>query len=339
MANKTVTVKPSGGTYTTLAGAIAGELTANADLTAMAGILTISIEGNWSGTPDTARVDTAGFTTSASYYLLITTDSANKYTGKWDTTKYILAFPGTGDWHALSINTNYIWISGLQISIAGSFGSDHCINIGSVAAANLIKINNCGLKVAVDDTSNHHCITSLDEDAIVQMWNCVAWHTGTAAGGGNAIYAAVGASWTFENCTIWGGNRGIQNKASVCKAINCIAGNTIAESFYDNAWVAGGGYCAGDDLFGTQPGANSHNSSTFSFTDAANGDFRLLSTDTGAIDLGTSGVTLGFTDDVEGHTRTGTWDIGADEYVAAGGASVVAPNLQHPPTLLKGRPF
>ena len=58
MANKTVTVRPSGGTYTSLSAASTGDETANADLTAsgLNGILTISIEGTWSSA-DTGYVD------------------------------------------------------------------------------------------------------------------------------------------------------------------------------------------------------------------------------------------------------------------------------------------
>jgi len=58
---------------------------------------------------------------------------------------------------------------------------------------------------------------------------------------------------------------------------------------------------------------------TFTFVDEANDDFHLASTDdTGAKDYGTdlsSDPNLSFNDDIDGDTRSGTWDIGADERI------------------------
>jgi hypothetical protein len=95
MADKTVTVKPAAGNYTTLAGAIAGELVANADLTAMAGILTISISGDWSATTDSTVVVINGFTVNSSYYLIVSTDAANRAKASGvDTGRYRLRSAG-----------------------------------------------------------------------------------------------------------------------------------------------------------------------------------------------------------------------------------------------------
>jgi hypothetical protein len=70
-------------------------------------------------------------------------------------------------------------------------------------------------------------------------------------------------------------------------------------------------------------GANDQQSQTFTFEDAANGDYHLDSTDTGAMGNGTdlsSDGTYAFDDDVDGDTRS-DWDCGADEYVSGGGAT------------------
>jgi hypothetical protein len=69
-------------------------------------------------------------------------------------------------------------------------------------------------------------------------------------------------------------------------------------------------------------GTNARTNQTFSFVDAANDDFHLLSTDTGAKDHGLTDPGSGlFSDDIDGQARSGTWDIGADEFVAATSAS------------------
>lgn len=70
-------------------------------------------------------------------------------------------------------------------------------------------------------------------------------------------------------------------------------------------------------------------SATFTFENGAGDDYHLASNDAGGIDKGTdlSGDgTFAFDDDIDGDTRSGTWDIGFDEYVAAG---VTMPIFDH----------
>jgi hypothetical protein len=65
-------------------------------------------------------------------------------------------------------------------------------------------------------------------------------------------------------------------------------------------------------------------SKTVSFVDATNWDYHLASGDTAAKDAGTdlSGdANWAFSTDADGSTRSGTWDVGADEYVVAGPGS------------------
>jgi hypothetical protein len=54
---------------------------------------------------------------------------------------------------------------------------------------------------------------------------------------------------------------------------------------------------------------------TFTDTTAGSEDFHLVASDTDAIGKGAD-LSGTFTTDIDGTTRTGTWDIGADEYVA-----------------------
>jgi hypothetical protein len=67
---------------------------------------------------------------------------------------------------------------------------------------------------------------------------------------------------------------------------------------------------------------NTHESHTFTFVGAA--DFHLASNDAGALGYGLNlynDAALAFQDDIDGQDRGGAgapWDIGADEYVAAG---------------------
>jgi len=61
---------------------------------------------------------------------------------------------------------------------------------------------------------------------------------------------------------------------------------------------------------------------TTTFVDAANWDYHLAAADATAKDVGTSlaaDATWPFSTDGDGVARAGTWDVGADEYAAAGG--------------------
>ena len=73
-------------------------------------------------------------------------------------------------------------------------------------------------------------------------------------------------------------------------------------------------------------GGNTHDkvSQTISFADSANKDFHLSSSDTSAKDAGadlSADANLAFSTDIDSTTRTGSWDIGADETSGAGGGA------------------
>jgi hypothetical protein len=74
------------------------------------------------------------------------------------------------------------------------------------------------------------------------------------------------------------------------------------------------------DLALDAPGANSKNSATVIFVNAASENFHLSSSDTTARGAGTdlSGdLNLPFNDDIDGQIRVGLWDIGADQSAIA----------------------
>jgi hypothetical protein len=117
LADKTVTVRPSGGTYTTLQAAFDGEVIANPDLTAggMNGILTISIEGDWSGGADTTAVSHGTFTTDSTHYIIIKTDAANRAGTAFSASKYRLEAASIGAGGTLNLKTSYTRCIGLQV--------------------------------------------------------------------------------------------------------------------------------------------------------------------------------------------------------------------------------
>jgi hypothetical protein len=142
--------------------------------------------------------------------------------------------------------------------------------------------------------------------------NCLAVNTGSPSSG-NGFLSNLAASTTavLNNCTAadWG-TYGIQGGSYGADAYNCVSvGNGTAG--FDSA--VGGDYNAADDT--SSPGANSVDSiSTTEFNDYANQDFHLASGSTSLKDAGTT--RSGYSDDVDGDTRSGSWDIGFDELAA-----------------------
>ena len=70
---------------------------------------------------------------------------------------------------------------------------------------------------------------------------------------------------------------------------------------------------------------SAHRSKSLTFEDSGANDFHLASGDTDAIDLATDlSGSYSFSDDFDGDTRSGSWDIGADERAGGGGGSSAA---------------
>jgi hypothetical protein len=149
--------------------------------------------------------------------------------------------------------------------------------------------------------------------------------------GSNGIKTAGGAALSFvysntlyNNATGW-----LSAAYQKTRLINNLS--------YSNTTGFGGGAEPGSDynLDGpsgsTAPGANSKNAATVTFVDSANLDLHLATGDAGAKDSGTdlsADANYPFAFDIDGTTRAGTWDIGADEYVAAGGDTALAGIIQ-----------
>ena len=133
--------------YPTLTNAITSEA-ASGGLVAADVYLTIVCEGT---SPDTSAVDITGFTTDATHYVEVVTQTAGRHTGKWDTTKYRLEVAIDGD--ILKISVPYCRIDGLQIK---STGNDafvaRGIRVGPGATGGNIRITNNIIRYAPTGT-------------------------------------------------------------------------------------------------------------------------------------------------------------------------------------------
>jgi len=128
-----------------------------------------------------------------------------------------------------------------------------------------------------------------------------------------------GQGFVYSN-TVSGCTKGIETSWQDTVAKNNIAFNNTDDylgDYYPGETSTNNAYSEGSD-----PGSNglniTGNSSSDLFVDFGIDDFHLKSgsvlIDAGA-DLSSDGY-LNFSDDIDGDNRSGTWDIGADEYVA-----------------------
>lgn len=274
----------------------------NADITAV-GIITFLCRGSTNA--DTATyVD--GWTTDSTHYIVIQAEAEDRHAGLWSTSKYRLVKTSGNAFRNLE---DYTIVDGLQ------FNSDETVvTTGGVKKPTF---KNNIIKGA--DSANMHGIAApyIDSEGGYFYNNILYNFNGTNGCGINTWNTSGVNSYyynnTFVNCTT-----GLATEGAIAKNnlfYNCTTATTGltggANVDYNATDLTGLGY--------TDTGGHSHVSHTFTFVGAA--DFHLQSSDSGAIDLGVD-LSGTFTTDIDGQTRSGTWDIGADEYVAAGGSTI-----------------
>jgi hypothetical protein len=302
MADKTVTVKPDGGgTYTSLNAALAGE---SANLVTNTCILTIECYA--STNPDSTSADTgAGYTTSTSYYIKIigaASEKTSSNTGEWSTSRYRLQVSAA---NGLNNQTFYCQFIDMQMRV--DLASDYTYRRVIITPPKNTFLRCLFYLQVASGTSYGRCIQmgAPESTSGVKLQSCAFYSSSTTAGDACAYYTSgygAGTEYvyncTFKNYTVGAtlaGNCTLALKN--CGFFNCTnkttnpGGGTISET------------------------TNSTASPTF----ASGKEFHLDASDTTWKDQGTDlSADSGRIDisDCDGVDRTGTWDIGADEYVS-----------------------
>ncbi|MFC1610739.1 right-handed parallel beta-helix repeat-containing protein [Myxococcota bacterium] len=195
------------------------------------------------------------------------------------------------------------------------------IIIREITGSNEIRISDCLLH---DTVAADACgLYPEDADAVVHAWNNVIYNVGYGIGGG-----VVSQLYTYNNTLSDIGGNGISIGGGTCFAKNNLVANAGGLNYvvYDSgSFHPSSDYNWSDDT--TDPGgANDINSSDAGWSDVifaneSGDDFHLAPGDAGAKNRGaalSSDPWLSFSTDVDGQTRTGQWDIGADEYQTVG---------------------
>jgi len=296
------TVKPSGGDYSSL------EACMNAneqDLVAADQYFDVEIDGDWTGVQD-SYCHVHNYTTDATRRINIyTTSAARSSNGVYDSTKYSIRGPYGGS--CMDVDSEFVSVKGLQIDSNTGYGIGIGANNVTVAYCIVRNANFAGYGLAIE--------ASYVQGALI--YNNVAYNCdhGIRVRGGNFY---VTNSWIFNNTVVNCGTDGITCNSTI-NGYKPIAKNNLVDNCvvnYSGDWDSTSDYNASTDA--THPYSSaSHDrvSQTFSFNNRSGNDFRLISSDAGAKDHGTS-LSSYFSDDIIGNPRSGSWDIGAFEYVS-----------------------
>lgn len=325
MVDTVKTIKPSGGDYTSLSAWEAGQqkVIASGD-TEQAECYAMS---------DTTAVTINGWTTASDAYIRIYTPASERHDGKWNTAKYRLEVAGT----VLTVEEENVRLDGLQVFMTNTASSFlYGIILSGITGVADFRIENCLVRASdeIGANCNGVYLAAAGAGSVVRMKNTAVYgfySTGdfdAALRGGTANITAY-----LYNCVFVRGNYGVLSNPGVFNCTNCYAGATD-----HGAYVIGGGSggtinrttSASSDATGSAGLQNIAYSTTagayFANITVGSEDFH-IGASSALKDVGTdlsADANYAFTDDIDGQTRSGTWDIGADEIVAAAGGSAAS---------------
>ena len=274
------------------------------------------------GSADTSGVDIDGWTTDSTRYCKVWCDPSDTGgDGRGGSYAHEGVWPSSGKIYRCSgrIYCNeYVHIENIAIKHsmnAGPYAGALAVGAGGVLTAKRCYLENTGTGAA---------LTVYDAPAAQYLYNCIL----VIAGGYNHVWCSVAYTYTvygvyFYNCTAISKGQAfaayiaVYSKRSVT-CYNCIG--VLASIFSGGGVYLGyssggvyGDYTTASDSTYPSGASNYWTSAIPSFVDATNKDYHLASSDTVAKDKGYNYSSAGYSDDIDGETRSGTWDIGADE--------------------------
>ena len=309
----------SGTDYTSLSAWEAGE---QGDLTGARDEIAVAKCRCTGGTADTTAVTIDGWTTSSTQYIKIWTDPAESYrhNGTWQAgNKYRLLTASLYN-GVITSAEGYVVLEGLQLNNSGS-RAEQAMGFRNTASSGTaeLSISKCIILGSGTGTPTYNVGIWLDgfTGFTAKIWNNIIydWQVGIRDVSytnpsyyiyNNTIYGCTTYGIVFEGL---GGTTRLKN--------NLCNGNGTD---YSLSGMGGTREYVTNLSEDTSSPNDTLDSKAVSFSNEGGDDFHLAAADTAAKDAGTdlsADGALAFSDDIDGSTRSGTWDIGADEYVAA----------------------
>lgn len=321
----TKTIKSAGGDYGSLSSAEAGEQGVHSNLVSRDEIMAFECYAISGG--DTSKLTISGWTTDATRYIRIYTPAAERRAAatalRLDTTKYYM---NVNDDDCVENEEDFVRFEGIQFTNNSPGGdSRHLLKCNlALSASNEIRISYCNFKGHGHATFKSVGINVDAANAVVKVWNCLFYNFGSGSGNSRAALGVTGTSLTLYSCTgiCAGDNVFERDSITTMVAKNCYAGGSITSDWQGTITKT---TCASEDTSadGTSPKTNiALSTATFVNVTATTEDYHLV-TGAGIKDFGTDtsgdAAPFNFTDDIDEVARTGTWDIGADEFAGAAG--------------------
>jgi len=303
MVDTVKTIKSSGGDYSSLSAWEAGQQKViSAGNTEQAECYNFQ---------DTTGIIIDGWTTVATGYIRIYTPSTERHTGTRGT-GYRLVVSGAGV-DAINNAEEYVRLEGLELKASGSgaSGFDHSGSISATVSDQ--RIESCLV---------YECAAAgvWMGDGIVKVSNCII--VGNTGDGITCDFGNTGGTFYLYNNTLCANTAyGINRTNSTVNAKNnYCGGNTTAD--YTGAFNTKT-KCASSDTSGTA------SYQSIAYSTSAGAYFTSVTAGSQNLHIGLSSALKDVADDlsgdasypitvdIDGTTRSGSWDIGADEYVSA----------------------
>jgi len=303
------TVCPSGCDYTAL------ETCMNANeqnLVTADKYFDVEISGTWASA-DTTIVVVHNYTTDATRYINIYTTGDARHDGREKAvsgrSNYLLTPSGVGT--AVTVQSGYIRVDGLEISgVSGNYTFGIFSAGYNTIKNNIVRDNND----TPEDGYGLSGIGKINDGAVSYIYNNIIYNISHRLGYSNGIrfYDSVGVIYNNTVFNIEGTGILAQYQGTFRNNISMGCGTDF--SITSSATQQ---YSLSEDATATGTGslANKTIANQFVSVTAGAENFH-LKVGADAIDAGTD-LSGTFTTDIDGDTRTGTWDIGADEYVSA----------------------
>jgi hypothetical protein len=241
--------------------------------------------------------------TNGAYTLKIRAASGHEASTAWNASKYRIEV--TGAWNIAFRPQSTTTVEGLQIRATNS--------------------NSTGIRVDANDCVIDSCFVRCGGDrAVFDRFGDTVAVNSIFVGGAVATYerATVGTTSYIYNCVISGGTYGLLiNSSRFVYLKNCYVGNAATADISNSGTLYSTTSYTEDGSESTTTAAYSTSSGCyFTSVTADSEDFAIGSASSlkdNGTDLSDDGA-YKFSDDIDGDTRSGSWDIGVDEYVASG---------------------
>ena len=298
MATYTKTVDPNGGSnYASISAWEAGE-----QALYVSGDIAIADCKRTGVLKDTTAVTIAGWTVGVIPKIIV--NAAHRHEGKWADQQaggnYIYVMVVVASSSGIYSSVSGFELNGILCSSASGYYSIE-LTATALITNTIAKGGSYGFRVGANSN--------------VVMWNCVTH--GPSAGG--VLTSDTTASLSAYNCTVIGNpsNYGVRNISGAVSLTNCYA---LGYPGYAYSGTITKTTCGSSDSTGSF-GLQNIAYSTVNFVNITPGSENLhLVLGSGVIGVGTD-LSGTFTTDIDDVTRVAPWDIGADQYVAAGGGT------------------